>query len=64
MRAAVIIIAITIVAASEPGSVFRITRDPFAGACDSRAFRADQALAVDMGIGEKERVATFDGGLF
>jgi hypothetical protein len=37
--------------------------DPLAGARDSRAFRADHALAVDVGIGEEEGVATRDGRL-
>lgn len=38
--------------------------DLLAGARDSRACRSDQALAVDVGIGEEERVATRDGRLF
>ena len=35
--------------------------DPLAGACDSRALRADYAFAVYVGIGEEERLATRDG---
>jgi hypothetical protein len=38
--------------------------NPLAGARDSRAFRADDTLAVEVGIGEEERVATSDGRLF
>ena len=51
--------AITV--AVQPGGVARILCDPLASACDSRAFCADHALAVDVGIGEEERVETFAG---
>lgn len=62
-------IAMTITVAVQPGGVARILCDPLASACDSRAcdsraFCADNALAVDVGIGQEERVATRRGRLF
>lgn len=50
--------------AIQPDAVFRVVCDSLAGTRDSRAFRADYVLAVDVGISEDERVATCDGGLF
>jgi hypothetical protein len=61
----VIVIAVTLALAVQPGAVASIMCDPLAGARDSRAFRADHALAVDIGIGIKEeRVATRNSRLF
>ena len=56
-----IAIAVTITVAVQPGAVARILCDPLASARDSRAFRADYAFAVYVGIGEEERLATRDG---
>jgi hypothetical protein len=43
-----------IVVVAKPRPVFRIVY-PLAGACYSRAFCADHALSVDVGIGEDGR---------
>ena len=59
--AVAIAIAVTITVAVQPGAVARIACDPLARARDSRAFRADYAFAVYVGIGEEERLATRDG---
>lgn len=59
-----ITIAVTITVAVQPGAVARILCDPLARARDSRAFRADYAFAVYVGIGEEERLATRDGCSF
>lgn len=58
------VITITIVVVAQPRQIFCVVCNPLAGAYDSRAFRADNALAVDVGIGEEERVATRRGRLF
>jgi hypothetical protein len=56
-QARVVIVA-AIAIAAQPRAVARVVRDPLAGAFDSCSFRAGQAFAVDVGIGEEERVAT------
>jgi hypothetical protein len=45
------------------GAVASIVCNPITGVRDSRAFRVNYALAVDVGICEEERVATSDGRL-